>query len=107
MHWPSSFRWQAASETPCNHPARSSGTAKIPVSRDRTCAHQTTESLCDEYTCKKVYNVLLKDAKVDTIKEPTTNVEAPKKTRRPNRGSSSRKGKSKKSVSEEKVEVNE
>ena len=49
----------------------------------------------------------VEDAKVDTIKEPTTNVEAPKKTRRPNRGSSSRKGKSKKSVSEEKVEVNE
>ncbi len=49
----------------------------------------------------------VEDVKVDTIKEPTTNVEAPKKTRRPNRGSSSRKGKSKKSVSEEKVEVNE
>ena len=47
------------------------------------------------------------DTKVETIKEPTANVEAPKKTRRPNRGSSSRKGKSKKSVSEEKVEVNE
>ena len=47
------------------------------------------------------------DTKVETIKEPTANVEATKKTRRPNRGSSSRKGKSKKSVSEEKVEVNE